>query len=298
MKEHSPASLPEITSVEVVSLKRIVADRADLYMAAAADAPRIILDGNDAQRIATLWRALPPGEQARCHCPPYGLRFLSANEVLCSASVCWACNNIFGEMLSEQFHYGLDGEHVLSVELLEMLQQALPISTLRSVIQRLRVADSAPDDWLYITGDAKDLTLDTEADLGCVQFDESLGKEVEPSGFAERGLRETIFRDTVEDCLQCADRLAGQVDDAAAADVIRYYIRFDAFPNKLNAPDPPPYDEIQLRLDREFCDKLGEEDAMAVCRITGCGRGVVNFSIHCRRHHFEKVWGRTYPFDE
>jgi hypothetical protein len=169
---------------------------------------------------------------------------------------------------------------------------------LRSVIQRLRANDASDDCWLYVAGAAKDLSLDTEADLGCPGTDDGTDEEEYPPGFGDRGLWSTIDKQTVDDCIEWADRLAGKPDDAAAADIIRYYIRFDAWPDTLNAPDPPPADEILRRLDREFCDNLGQEDSTKQCRREGCSRGTVKLGVLCRQHHFENIRGRPYPFDD
>lgn len=170
------------------------------------------------------------------------------------------------------------------------------MASLRSIIQCLRRNDVSSDCWLYIAGDARDLSLETDADLGSSEFDKASDEEIDPPGFGDRGLRSTIDKATLEDCLEWADRLAGDSIDAAAADVIRYYIRFDAFPQMLNAPDPPPADVWLRRLDHDFCEKLGQEDAKTRCRYEGCGRGTVKLSAFCRRHHFENVTRRVYPY--
>ena len=170
--------------------------------------------------------------------------------------------------------------------------------SLRSVIQRLRANDASRDHWLYIEGDAKDLSLDTESDLGCPEFDEESAEEIDPPGFSERGLKSAIDKETVDACIEWADRLAAKADDVADAEIIRYYIRFDACPKTLNAPDPPPAEAILRRLDLEFCDKLGAESPESQCRREGCIRGTVKLSVLCRRHHFEKIRGRPYPFDD
>jgi hypothetical protein len=172
------------------------------------------------------------------------------------------------------------------------------MANLLAVIQRVRSNQIDDAHWLYIAGSAADLTLSTEADLGCPEFDEDSDEEIEPVGFAERGLRSTIDVDTLTHCIEWADRLSHSRDDDAALDVIRYYIRFDAWPETLNAPDPPPADEVLRRLDREFSDKLGPESSSKTCRRDGCERGVVSLSVFCRRHHFENVRKRPYPFDD
>ena len=128
MSAYSPASLPLITSVEIVLLKWVEADQVDQYLANAGSAPRVVLHGRDAQRIAELWRALPSGEQARCHTPPYGLRFCAGERIVCNASICWECNNIFGEAEGQQLHFEFEAGHPTSAALLTELQRALPDS--------------------------------------------------------------------------------------------------------------------------------------------------------------------------
>ena len=172
------------------------------------------------------------------------------------------------------------------------------MTTLREVIQQVRNHQAADDDWLYIVGNAVALTLSAEAALACPEFDEDSNDEIDPPGFKDRGLRSTIDVATLEDSIAWADRLSGGNDDAAAADIIRYYIRFDAWPEMPNAPDPPSRDECLRNIDREFVDRLGKEDLSQACRAEGCNRGVIAFSVFCRRHHFENVQKRPYPFDD
>ena len=168
---------------------------------------------------------------------------------------------------------------------------------LLSVIECVRKGHIDLSDWLYIAGSPQDLTLQTESDLGCSEIDDESDEEILPVGFADRGLRSTIDVETLENCIMWAERLSGSHDNAAALDVIRYYIRFDTFPDSLNSPDPPSGDEILRRFDREFCDALGPEDSSKQCRRGGCNRGVVKLSLFCRRHHFENIRNRPYPFD-
>ncbi len=123
MDAYSPALLPSIDSVEIVSLESVDAGRVDEYMKNAADAPSITLEGADAQRIADLWRLLPPGDQARCHFPPYGLRFRYEGRVISEASICWECDNIFGVADGRHIHYAFDASHPTSTRLLAELRQ-------------------------------------------------------------------------------------------------------------------------------------------------------------------------------
>ena len=169
---------------------------------------------------------------------------------------------------------------------------------LLSIIERIRHKRADDADWLYVAGPIRDLMLETEAELGCSDFDEATSEEILPAGFADRGLRSTIDLHTIEDCIQWADQLSVSNDNKAALDVIRYYILFDAFAETLNAPDPPPADEILRRLNRDFCEKLGPEDLTKPCRRENGNRGAVKLSVFCRQHHFENIRKRAYPFDD
>ena len=172
------------------------------------------------------------------------------------------------------------------------------MTTLHDIILRVRNRQTDESDWLYIAGASIDLSLATEADLGCSDYDEDTDEEIDPAGFVERELQSTIDVDTVSQCIEWADRLSGKKDDDAALDIIRYYIRFDTWPQTLNAPDPPPLEESLRRIDRDFANMLGPEDAVKECRRDGCQRGTVKLSVFCRRHHFENVRKRPYPFDD
>ena len=171
--------------------------------------------------------------------------------------------------------------------------------SLRDVITKIRNREGNPDeDWLFIKGDGDDLDLDTDCALAMIEIDED-SEEVEeiiPAELQERGLHSTIDYETVKASIEWADRLATSKDDEAAAEIIRYYIRFDAWPEQLGAPDPPPADEIIARLDREFFDSLGAEREGTTCRREGCSRGAVAFSALCASHHFESIKKKPCPF--
>jgi hypothetical protein len=120
-----PSSLPNVDAVEVVSLRGLNANRVNEYMLAAKNARRMRLTGPEAERIAEIWRALPEGEQMRCHCPPFGLRFFSADRLICEASICWKCNNIFGHAGADDVFFAFDGLLSSSRELLKACENAL-----------------------------------------------------------------------------------------------------------------------------------------------------------------------------
>ena len=127
----SPAQLSEIDAVDVVSLKGINPDRVSEYMPNAVDSSYVRVTGNSAQQIAGLWRQLPSGMQSRCHVPPFGLRFYNNDEIELQASICWECDNIFGDAHGNEFYYSFDAQHETSQRLLALCKQ-----TFESKMQR------------------------------------------------------------------------------------------------------------------------------------------------------------------
>lgn len=45
-------------------------------------------------------------------------------------------------------------------------------------------------------------------------------------------------------------------------------------------------------------DKLGEEIGPELCAMSDCRRKRIRFSVKCRRHHYEMIWGHACPFDD
>ncbi|HEY3964006.1 MAG TPA: hypothetical protein VGM05_05570 [Planctomycetaceae bacterium] len=123
MADYAPSSLPSIESVEVVILAGLDANRVDDYMKAAIDAPAFKAIGDQALHIASLWRKLQKGQGARCHVPPFGLRFWAAGAIVCQASICWSCNNIFGDAEGRRFGFEFDAYLPISQDLLTELQR-------------------------------------------------------------------------------------------------------------------------------------------------------------------------------
>lgn len=117
MTSFQPSFLPEIDSVEV-----IVLSGSDAAMRAKepGDLGTVFL-GDVAQRIAECWRALPSGDQARCHIPPFGLIFRREGLVVCAASICWQCNNIHMTVAGQKGTYEFEAEHPVSRRLFDEL---------------------------------------------------------------------------------------------------------------------------------------------------------------------------------
>jgi hypothetical protein len=108
-----PEKLPEVGTIEIL----ILDGRGALEgMKILDDAPYKLVEGQVAQEIANLFRQLPSGQPARCHTPPFGLRFYVENGSQVQCSICWKCNNIYGD-----FQYDFDAENSISQSLLMLL---------------------------------------------------------------------------------------------------------------------------------------------------------------------------------
>jgi hypothetical protein len=121
--DFSPTQLSEIDAVDVVNLKGVDVDRVSEYMSNAVDVPHVQIVDELAQQIADLWRHLPSGEQSRCHIPPFGLRFYRNGELQLQASICWECDNIFGDTKGDSFWYAFDSQHQTAQKLLALCKQ-------------------------------------------------------------------------------------------------------------------------------------------------------------------------------
>jgi hypothetical protein len=53
-----------------------------------------------------------------------------------------------------------------------------------------------------------------------------------------------------------------------------------------------------LTSDRNFYDQLGPELPDTSCKVQGCTRGSIQYSVLCAVHHFEQVRGRPSPFSD
>ena len=123
-----PSSLPPVSAVEVVVLDSVEPKHVGSYMQSASNAPSVKLEGEQALSIAALWRQLPPGHQARCHTPPFGLRFFVEEDVVCQASICWECDNIFGDVGGTSFCYEFSSKRPISRKLLAELRQIVKVA--------------------------------------------------------------------------------------------------------------------------------------------------------------------------
>ena len=124
----SPSSLPPFEWLEVVELGGAMGNELRAIMSGETQAKRARVTGPKAQRIGELFRTLPPGEQARCHIPPFGLVFHRGSEMVGRASICWKCNNIHGDMGADQLVYQFDSTAKIARELLAACKKAIAVA--------------------------------------------------------------------------------------------------------------------------------------------------------------------------
>jgi len=124
---YDPATLGSVDRVDVLAIS------ADARVGSVNDFVRSdvvrgvvsLIERQDVERMAALWRALPSGEQARCHTPPFGLRFWLAGQKLLDASICWDCNNVYGYVGNQPLHFAFNAKAPVSVSLLMQCRHVL-----------------------------------------------------------------------------------------------------------------------------------------------------------------------------
>jgi hypothetical protein len=83
-------NLPRIDKIELLKLE-LKNDQWDGEITASK-----ILKGNEAQRVASLWRRQTyTSNVSACHEPAYAIKFYHREKLITYASVCWSCNSIF-----------------------------------------------------------------------------------------------------------------------------------------------------------------------------------------------------------
>lgn len=122
--DYEPSTLGQVDAVDVVALDSTIRVRSVSEFIRLGVLEEVRLNDLDAERIALLWRGLPSSESARCHMPPYGLRFWLLGEKRLEASICWECNNVYGYAGDERLHFAFDSKAPTSSSLLTQCQRA------------------------------------------------------------------------------------------------------------------------------------------------------------------------------
>jgi hypothetical protein len=123
--DFKPAMLGKFDYVEVFDLQHVDFKRGCDWLELAKATRVVRVEGAAAQQIGKLFRALPAGGQMRCHIPPYGLRFYAGAAAICEASICWKCNNIFGQAAGQQVFFEFESTGAASRKLLALCRLAM-----------------------------------------------------------------------------------------------------------------------------------------------------------------------------
>lgn len=145
--------------------------------------------------------------------------------------------------------------------------------------------------WLYLPHNGT-LFPDTVC-LLVDSADEDPGAVAHGMGFPVEGLDTQALEDTAV----CARALRNPPSDELLVESFAYYLRHDAWLPCPGAPEPGPWEETKLLMDREFYDALGPERANVPCRTIGCSRGAIALGVLCRPHHFEMLKHEICPFN-
>jgi hypothetical protein len=118
-------SIPNVSSADEIAVVDLTGLRIDArnFVTDAVNAPTVRVAGNDLNQIIRLWQKVPADEPMRCHNPPFGLRFYLSGAIICQGSICWQCNNIYGESNGAPFYYNFGGRSRQGQNLLKLLEQ-------------------------------------------------------------------------------------------------------------------------------------------------------------------------------
>ena len=122
-KEAKPYTLglPVVDKIELLSLGQ-QAEMWDGKIVASKT-----LDGDEARKVAALWRAQSYRPiSAICHYPAFGIRFYSQGKLLVFATLCWECDNIGFVTPRLNRTQGFDGEGKKGQELLRIFRAVFP----------------------------------------------------------------------------------------------------------------------------------------------------------------------------
>ena len=123
MADFAIADLPSATAIDIVLLSSSTANRVTQEMDDWLLKRCIQIDGDQVAIVEELCRKLPFAESMRCHTPPVGLRFYQDTQLLCAFSICWACNNAYGESNGKRFVIRFDGISPEAIALFSHLQR-------------------------------------------------------------------------------------------------------------------------------------------------------------------------------
>ena len=146
--------------------------------------------------------------------------------------------------------------------------------------------------WIHLKESVKEPDLESPCLLEYGELNDS-SQTAADMGFPVEGLDTETMEDSAEWCRQFEDEPCLPL----LLEAFLYYWRFDAWLPYPGAPEPPSLEESQRLQAIEFEQLMGPERDSVRCRAPACERGAIVNSSLCRKHHFELIQKRPYPFD-
>ena len=168
-----------------------------------------------------------------------------------------------------------------------------PIRGTLAAMVRAAATGELPQGWLFLEKG------ETTPNTNCVLLVDADTEDIEAAAKSLGFSNCTLETQSLKDIFEWTKQLV--LNEPSDAELVRsfcYYVDFDAFIPSMDAPDPPPFEEVRAKMDRQFYELLGPEREGVACRRAGCQRGAVALSVFCRPHHFESVQRRPSPFDD
>jgi hypothetical protein len=99
------------------------------------------------------------------------------------------------------------------------------------------------------------------------------------------------------ECWVEENKFRGFADPARLAEILHIFISWAKSQNEEWLKPPPPLseEEHQKLEDDNFWNSLGQEIGPEICQHEECARKRIQYSVMCRRHHFEMVKRRPLP---
>jgi hypothetical protein len=123
-------NLPDVDEIEVIALGAPKGAGSGDDVEDYTIASQTVLRGDDAQKVARIWRFLQRGEcfVSLCHNPIYALRFRQQGKLIFETTICWHCHTytipmgVFGTT-----EYGFDSDSGDAQLLLQILESHVPL---------------------------------------------------------------------------------------------------------------------------------------------------------------------------
>ena len=100
--------LPAVDTVEVSEVRSSFSPTTKAFETQTVKS--VTINGKEAERFASVWRALNSGEGAGCFAPTYTVRFFPNQQLLVGSTVCFHCHNLRLPGGSINGIYSFDGE--------------------------------------------------------------------------------------------------------------------------------------------------------------------------------------------